>query len=220
MKILTAALLAATIAASAGPAGAALISIGLQETGVNGSAVTTVKTGAGSAGVVGYSYGTFGLNNISAQGTTSPGTLFSNAINTSTTAAGTLTIYLTEQGITAPITSAKFLSSFTSNLIPAGWRVKETTYYSSSDALYSGTLLASHLFSSASAAVNFVDPALVGAGPYSLTEVYTIAAKAGGGTTNNTIDLTPVPEPSTLAVLGAGLLALAFLRRRFSASKI
>jgi hypothetical protein len=220
MKLISAAIFAATLAASAGTAGAGTISIGLQEAGFFGGATTTVSTGSDSAGLVGYSYGTFSLNNLSALGSTAPGSLFSNAINATTSSAGILMIYVTQQGITAPITAANFMSSFTANLIPVGWTVKETTYYNNTNALYSGTLLATTLFSSASTSVNFVDPALVGSGPYSLTEVYTISATSGGGTTNNTIDLTPVPEPSTLGLLGLGLIGIGLVRRRLLANKI
>jgi hypothetical protein len=220
MKLLGAAIFAATLTSYAGTAGAGTISIGLQEAGYFGGATTTVNTGSSSAGVVGYNYGTFSLNNVSALGSTAPGSLFSNAINATTSSAGALTIYLTQQGVTAPIKESNFLSSFTANLIPTGWTVKESTYFSSTNALYSGTLLATTLFTHASTSVNFITPALVGNGPYSLTEIYTISATAGGGTTNNTIDLTPVPEPSTLGLLGMGLLGIGLVRRRLLAKKV
>ena len=59
---------AAVIAAGvmgAGPAGAASISIGLQEAGVNGGAITPEgSAGFPSVSITGVSYGTFVLNNV------------------------------------------------------------------------------------------------------------------------------------------------------------
>jgi hypothetical protein len=55
---------------------------------------------------------------------------------------------------------------------------------------------------------------------FSLTEVFTITAIAGGGTANDTIDLQAVPEPGTLALLGAGLIGLGFIRRRGTSFRV
>jgi len=68
---------------------AGTISIGLQETGVNGGAIHTVATGLGSAGVLGLTYGTFTTNNITATadgGVVFPDLLQSTSVNTSSSA--------------------------------------------------------------------------------------------------------------------------------------
>ena len=62
------------------------ISIGLQEPGTNGGAITTVATGSGNAGILGLNYGTFTINNSSAQSCADlgpPGLLNSQALDIS-----------------------------------------------------------------------------------------------------------------------------------------
>ena len=90
-----ASLAAAAIVAAAGLAWAPLaqantISVGMQQAGVNGGAITTVASGASSASFTG-SYGTFSTNIVSGAqdpSVTFPDLLFSNALDTSSSAAG------------------------------------------------------------------------------------------------------------------------------------
>src|ERR1700712_3183119 len=91
-----AALLVASLSGSS--ASASTISIGMQQTGVNGGAVTTVATGSGSA-LYSNTYGNFTAT-VTAVGT--PSTLQTTSINLSNASAGTLYIYITEQGLTSP----------------------------------------------------------------------------------------------------------------------
>ena len=73
-KLLLAGLAALLITGSAVPkANAVLLSLGLQQAGVNGGAITTVATDAGSPGNLSFTgrYGSFGLGNTGAVG--SPG---------------------------------------------------------------------------------------------------------------------------------------------------
>jgi hypothetical protein len=94
--LVAAALLAVSGLALAPPADADVISIGLQQAGVDGGAITTVASGTSNASF-GGSYGSFSFNSIS--GATSPSVafpdlVFSNAIDTSADTSGTLTVWV------------------------------------------------------------------------------------------------------------------------------
>src|SRR5262245_13851833 len=107
MKKTTLALLAAGLACtvSAEAANAAVISIGLQQAGVNGGAITTVDSGVGSADFSG-DYGTYNVNVASGSGF--PDILLPDVLQTASrnvssvtdsnpTAGGVLNIFITAQ---------------------------------------------------------------------------------------------------------------------------
>ena len=209
-KFLIAAAGVAALAFAASSANATVL-IGLQQVGVNGGAITTVASGATAAQIFQMSYGTFELNDVNASQGILPTLLQSTSTNTSTGTAGTLDIYITRTDITSP--TIGFLSAFTSNLLPAGWTVQERTYVSTTNQVFTGTALGDFTFNAigTNSQTNLIGS---GAGPYSVTERYTLVA-TGNGNSLSTITLSAVPEASTWALMIGGFgLAGGMLRSR------
>jgi len=169
--------------------------------------------------VSGLTYGTFTVNDASAQDFAvlgPPGLLNSNVLDISSSTAGTLTIWVTAQGLS--FTGVQnIISSFAVNAQSGSIAsVTETTYFSPTNALYGGTLLNSHIFTSIGTAGPFSTSGTT-SGTYSVTEQYQITDVGGKvGNDNLTIDLsgTAVPEPASLGLLGTGLLGIILKLRR------
>jgi hypothetical protein len=147
------------------------------------------------------------------------GTFDSDAITVNTGAPGTLILWYTETGLTAPLGTVDWRSSVTSNsLVGDITSVTLSTFISPTNGVSppNGTLLDSHTFTSMGTQ-STTTAAVTGAGPYSLQEVYKIVA-TGAGSANLTIDLSPVavvPEPSSFApIVGIALAGLWLHRRR------
>lgn len=177
----------------------------------NGSSVTQFATGSTGPIAGSGSFGAFSFS-ASATGVVDPGALSSNTIDVSSSGSGTLTIYASLQGVTGPVSSAvDWLSTFTSNVLPADWSVTESTYLDPADVAYALTdELASNVFTTvgADSIGSVLDP---GAGPYSLTEVFTISSDGPSLTgANSTIDLAAVPLPAALPLFIGGLGVLGF----------
>ena len=193
-------------------ANAATITIGLQEAGVNGGAITPVAVGVGSAQISNFAYGTFTSNTVDGTGRPIlplPDILDSSSLNVSSTTAGTLRVYVTSQNNND--VSNVWLSAFTSNRLPTGWTVTEQTFLDPANGLFStaialGTAVFNAMGTSAAAAL-----AASGAN-YSVTHLYTIVA-TGSGTANSTINLS-TPIPGALPLFATGLLGLWALRRK------
>jgi hypothetical protein len=185
---------------------------------VNGGAIQTVAVDPTNtaAGVVNFSLGSFTINNISAIGPVLPlDLLSSNSLNTSSTTAGFLDVFITETNVAANLVHGGFISSLTSNTLPAGWSVTESTFWNAANtsAYGAGALLASHTFGNIGTSVigTLVQPSA----NFALTEQYHIVA-TGSGTANSTIDLSSVPEPATwgLMILGFGGIGAMVRNRR------
>jgi len=213
-------------------AGAVTITIGAQPNGTG--AITSLASGSGSATYA----GTTAYGNIivaSANGTGNPplpvpSLLDSNTIDISSTAAGSVYVYVTASDISSPTGPVAFLTSFTANgpggvALPAGWNVVLQSYVDTSNAIPStgitGTLLAQECFGGAACGTVPTSAVNVGSGPYSVTALYKITT-SGAGSANLTIDIaaSPVPLPQGLPLLATTLVGLAFLgwKRRAGAT--
>ena len=205
-------------------ADAVTVTIALQEAGVNGGAITTVATGNdGTASVTGLAYGTFDSISVTGVGflhvPVGPGysSLFSNVIATSSSAPGTLTVYVTQQGVFLPETTfphpgqaAQVFSSYATGAFPLqlGWTVQENIYLTDTRG-FTGLVSPGITFSDIGTAEQ-VTPGCLAFGSFggcdsadfTLTERYIITA-TGFGFTNSLISL-QVPGP----IAGAGLPGL------------
>ena len=203
---------------------AALLSLGLQQAGINGGAITTVATDASSPGNLSFlgAYGTFSLGDTGASGSAGQSPfLNSSALVESNSTGGILFIYVTQQGLTSPQGVHPLLSIFAVNSLSGTvGPVTMSTLVSASNQLYDGSVLApkTTFTGSGSASSTHDTPDL--SGPYSQTAVYEIVAN-GEGTANIGIEIsgplgsTPpaVTQPGSLTLLVMGLAGLALARR-------
>jgi len=214
MKLLTASLVLAGAVLLTSVARADTVSIGLQEAGFNGGSIVSVASGSGSASFSG-SYGTFVLNLVDGLGTPPlpEPQLDSSSIDVSSSASGTLTVYVTESGVSSVTGVNNFLSGFTMNILTSGWTVTESTYVDLGNGVFAITSpLGSQVFTGIGSASSINATPSLGS-PFSETEVFTISAN-GTGQSNATITMQRVPEPATLSLLGMGLLSLLGLRKK------
>jgi hypothetical protein len=206
----TAALVGAVAVAGASQAA---IFIGLKEAGVNGGLVTTVASGPSSA-IFAAAYGTFELELLTGQQGVDPTILGSTTSDHNIRGSGgTLDIYITRNNITGGV-PFHFLSSFTSNALPAKWSVVESTYVSTSNQLFAGTLLSSHTFSALGTFLHPNDFLGGQAGPYSVTTRYTVTAPTTGSSFSTiSIHDASVPEPAAWALMIMGFGAAGGMLR-------
>jgi hypothetical protein len=138
-----------------------------------------------------------------------PDILGTTSLDISSSAGGTLRVYVTSQNNTD--VGNTWISSLTSNSLPGGWSVTEQTFIDPGNGLFTTTTqLASNLFNTIGTSVS---AAIAASGNnYSVTHLYTIVA-TGAGTALSTINLA-TPIPGALPLFATGLLGLWALRRK------
>lgn len=177
-----------------------------------GSGITTVASSSGTTASYSGSQGTFSFNLIGVGGPT-PNPLDSTAFDVSSSGGSHELKVWVSANDASPKQAGLLKSALTSNLLPSGWSATISTYASASNKLFdTATPLASYVFSSIKT-FDLITP-FVPSGPWSVTTLYDITSFS-----KDTALLTaavrsfPVPEPGSLALLGATLLGFAGLRR-------
>src|SRR5262245_42506936 len=217
------ALIAGAMASSllwASTAGAVTANIALSSPTVGGGVITQVAGPAlNDVALVNTVYGNFRVVGSGQGSPPNPNPLDLNSSSNTALitqgAFGDISIYVTIRDITTPIGNPLSLfSSFTSNTLPAGWTVTETSYISSTNQLWTGTQLSSNVFNNIGTFTETKD-GNTGAGPFSVTARYDIHATTAE-TALSTIDISvaQVPLPGALPLFIGGLAGLWALGRR------
>ncbi len=133
------------------------------------------------------------------------------SLDVSGNAGGMLTVKLTETDF-SPFASPKNFVSTISGVYQGSSAVMSSFYDTSNAPFGTGATLASNLLNNQSLLSTV---AAIG-GPYSLTEVITVTAQSGALASIDAA-ITDAPEPASLSLLAAGLVALGALTRRRTA---
>ena len=195
-----------TIAAMA-VAGIALAPVAKANIIISVDGVRQVDRGGNGFASVQGSFGNFNISSTGVSGVAAFGgsgeLIDVGSMDISTTGAGTLTVDVTETGLTAP-GLASFTSAFSGEISNAS--VTRAFFADPADA-GARTVALGSTTSTGGGASTLADFTA----PYSLTEVITVTA---AGAILSSDDSVRVPEPASVALLGFGLFGIGMVARR------
>jgi hypothetical protein len=199
------------------------LSVSVQEDALG---ALTASSTTGVVSINNATYGDFVLNTVSGVGTpmlTSP-FLDLQTLDVSTTGLATghtLTIMLTQTGLTATMNSVPVISAFTGILSGVSMETVSSYYDPNNGAFAQANLLGTATFTAfGSNALNQPGIEMIPdlTQPFSETEIITATFDpnhlAPDTLNSSALIEAPAPEPASLALIGSGLLGVALIRRR------